>query len=246
MPAVSAEKQAANEQSAKKREAGGRGPSRGGNWAVVAVVVGVVAVLAAAVAAPFTPAMPVRSIEVEGVRQLSEEEVAAATNIEEGTPMARVDAHQAASGVAGLAWVKSATVGRDWPSTITVAVDEYVAVAYADTAEGTQLIDTEGEAFTVADPPPGAVRLADSALQDERVRRDAVAIVTSISEEMRGQVASIEARSPYTFVLTLGDERTVVWGASEDNENKARALEAVVHREGSEFNVSNPELVTVR
>ncbi|SDR87771.1 cell division protein FtsQ/DivIB [Corynebacterium timonense] len=218
-----------------------RPPARG-----VVAVLAVVALVAIAVAVPFTPAMPVRTIEVEGERQLSSDEIIAATSIEEGTPIARVDVQQAASDVAGLPWVKSATVGRSWPSTIAVTVEEHVAVAYADTPEGSRLIDTRGEEFVVADPPEGAVQLAGSALENERVRRDAVAIVTSISEEMRGRVASIEASSPSTFVLRLDDDRRVVWGASKDNDNKARALETVVHREGAEFNISNPELVTVR
>ena len=47
-------------------------------------------------------------------------------------------------------------------------------------------------------------------------------------------------------MLRLREGRTVVWGAAEDNANKALALESVLQMEGTEFNISNPELVTTR
>ena len=42
----------------------------------------------------------------------------------------------------------------------------------------------------------------------------------------------------------LKDERTVFWGASEDNANKALAFETILKMEGQNWNISNPELVT--
>lgn len=71
-------------------------------------------------------------------------------------------------------------------------------------------------------------------------------MASSISGPSREAVESIEARSPNTFVLKLNDGRTVVWGASENNANKALALDTVLQREGQEFNISNPQQVTVR
>ncbi|WP_291314360.1 cell division protein FtsQ/DivIB [Corynebacterium sp. UBA2622] len=207
-------------------------------------------VLAGAVAGviPFTPAMPVKSIDIQGTSRLTPSEVEEAAGVAEGTPMARVNMRSAASGVAQMPWVKSATVKRHWPSAIDVNVVENVAVAYVkgENGSGAHLIDAEGREFTVDTPPPGAIELTGSALGDDRVRGDAVAVATSISERARGRVRSIEASGPYTFRLKLDDDRTVVWGASEDNANKALALESVMEREGREFNISNPELVTVR
>lgn len=203
---------------------------------------------AGAAAVPFTPAMPVKGIEVEGTSHLTPAEVEDATGIAEGTPMARVDMRRAAAGVAEMPWVKSATVKRHWPATIDVNVVENAAVAYlkGDGGSGAHLLDAEGREFAVDTPPPGAVELTGSALQDERVRAGAVAVATSISERSREQVRSIEASGSHSYRLKLSDDRTVIWGASEDNNNKALALETVLQREGREFNITNPELVTVK
>ena len=213
---------------------------------IITVAVALLFVGAVAAVLPFTQAVPVKGVEVQGANHLSEEEVRAASGIVEGTPMARVDLNDAAAAVAGLDWVRSASVGRHWPSTVVVRVEENVAVAYTENGDGTHLIDAEGREFTVDAPPPGAIKLGGPALAEDGVQADVVAVATSISERARGQVMSIEARGRYDFVLRLADDRSVVWGAAEDNDNKARALETVLQREGREFNVSNPELVTVR
>lgn len=213
---------------------------------IIGAVVAIVVIAAAALILPRTPLLPVKNIAVEGARQLSPEEIVGATGIATGTPMGGVDTHAAAAGVAGLPWVKSATVSRLWPSTIAVDVTEHVAVAYVTGSDGDHLIDASGEEFTVGQAPEGAVEVTGDAAGNEQVRSAAVEVATSISEASRPQVAEIEARGAHNLVLHLSDDRTVVWGASEDNANKALALDTVLQREGSEFNITNPQLVTVR
>ena len=83
-------------------------------------------------------------------------------------------------------------------------------------------------------------------VENKEQMRDAVAIAASISSGARAQVAALEANGRYSFVLRLHDNRRVVWGASEDNANKSLAFETVLQREGAEFNISNPELITAR
>ena len=141
-----------------------------------------------------------------------------------------------------MPWVKSATASRSWPSTLKIKVEENVAVAFMKGSQGATLIDAEGREFAVDTQPDNAVELTGG-MNDENVRKDAVDIVASLSEKAKGAVDSIEARSKYDFVLHLKD-RTVVWGASEDNENKSSALDTVLQREGGEFNVSNPQQIT--
>ncbi|WP_288831318.1 cell division protein FtsQ/DivIB [uncultured Corynebacterium sp.] len=230
----------------EKSNGEGAGAARGKRRRALTVAAALLVVATAAAVMPFTPALPVKGIDVEGTSHLSPEEVRSAAGVAEGTPMGRVDVGAAAAGVAGIPWVKSATVKRHWPSSVDVEVVEHVAVAYVEQGDGTHLIDPEGREFTVDAPPPGAIKIAGEAVGDEAVRADAVAVATSISERVRGQVMSIEAKGNHNFVLKLADDRTVVWGAAEDNANKALALETVLQREGREFNVTNPELVTVR
>ena len=190
----------------------------------------------------FTPVMTVKNVVADGNQHVSDEDIASATGVEPGIPLAQVNTREAASGVASLPWVKSATASRSWPSTLKIKVEENVAVAFMKGSQGATLIDAEGREFAVDTQPDNAVELTGG-MNDENVRKDAVDIVASLSEKAKGAVDSIEARSKYDFVLHLKD-RTVVWGASEDNENKSSALDTVLQREGGEFNVSNPQQIT--
>ncbi|WP_297590618.1 cell division protein FtsQ/DivIB [uncultured Corynebacterium sp.] len=214
--------------------------------AIASVGVSLLVLAGIAAAMPFTPMMPVHGVKVEGNAALTPEQVEELTGIVPETPMGRVDVRAAAEGVAANPWVKSATVKRDWPSSIQVDVEEYTAVAFVALEDGTHLIDAEGKDFLIADPPPGAMELVGPGIEDEEGKRAAVEIAASISEKARGQVEALDARGPYEYVLRLREGRTVVWGAAEDNANKALALESVLQMEGTEFNISNPELVTSR
>ena len=234
---------------AERREAPALDPEerkRARRRTVASVGVSLLVLAAIGAAMPFTPMMPVHGVNVDGNVALTPEEVEELTGIAPETPIGRVDVRAAAEGVAGNPWVKSATVKRDWPSAIQVDVEEYTAVAFVALDDGTHLIDAEGKDFLVADPPPGAMELVGPGIEDEEGKRAAVEIAASISEKARGQVEALDARGPYEYVLRLREGRTVVWGAAEDNANKALALESVLQMEGTEFNISNPELVTSR
>lgn len=237
------------EPAAERREAPALDPEerkRARRRTVASVGVSLLVLAAIGAAMPFTPMMPVHGVNVDGNVALTPEEVEELTGIAPETPIGRVDVRAAAEGVAGNPWVKSATVKRDWPSAIQVDVEEYTAVAFVALDDGTHLIDAEGKDFLVADPPPGAMELVGPGIEDEEGKRAAVEIAASISEKARGQVEALDARGPYEYVLRLREGRTVVWGAAEDNANKALALESVLQMEGTEFNISNPELVTSR
>lgn len=207
-----------------------------------------VAVLAAAIWAVvyFTPLLALKHVEVKGVTRLADDDVVAAAGVQTGIPLAQVNTHDAAAGVASLTWVKSATASRSWPSTLALSVEENVPVAFIQDSAGTHLIDAEGREFAVDPPPESAVELTGAAATDEAARKGAVVIAAHLSEPTRNAVESIEARGKYDFVLHLKEGRTVVWGASEDNENKALAVDTVMQREGQEFNVTNPQQITSR
>lgn len=224
----------------------GQRRGRGGRRIALLVVAAVaVAVIAAVVVWAF-PVFKVSTIEVTGNERVSEEAVWELTGVPEGENLLRVDTVAAASGVVSDPWVSAATVTRQLPSTLKVELQERTVVAYRDGDDGTVLIDAEGAPFIVAPPPEGAVLVAGDAADDERVLSGAVDIAAAIPAEVREQVATLEAESPRSYTFVLHDGRRVYWGASTDNANKALAMETVLHRDGSEWDISNPELVTVR
>lgn len=207
--------------------------------AATAAMVALFAALCATI--PFTPLMSVDDIAVEGAVNLPEEEVRDLAGISTGTPLGKVDARGAAQSIASNPWIDSATVSRDWPNGIDVAVTEHEPVAWVDIDGQPHLIDREGNDFIVAPPPPGAVEI-----RTDGEFADAVQVASSISDVARPRVRAIEADGEYGYKLLLDDDRVVRWGAPVDNANKALALETVLQMEGREFNISNPELVTSR
>lgn len=91
---------------------------------VASVGVSLLVLAGIAAAMPFTPMMPVHGVNVDGNAALTPDQVEELTGIVPETPMGRVDVRAAAEGVAANPWVKSATVKRDWPSSIQVDVEE--------------------------------------------------------------------------------------------------------------------------
>ena len=210
----------------------------------IAIVAGCVALVLAVVAAlPFTPAMPVDDVNVEGAVNLPAEEVTSLSGVETGTPMGRVDVRRAAQDVAANPWVDSVTVKRNWPNAVDVTVVEHTPVAWIDQGGESHLINSEGKDFVVAQPPVGAVQLVG--ISEEQLPK-AVEVASAITDVARPQVRELTRDGDHSFVLKLDGDRTVTWGASEDNRNKALALETVLQLDGKTFNISNPELVTSR
>lgn len=221
-------------------------PRRSRKGMILGILLALVLALVGAVVVYTVPVFAVNQIEVTGNRQVATEDIRAATRVPEGENLLRVDTVAAASGVVSDPWIEQATVHRALPSTLVVDVVERTAVAWIDSPEGVTLIDASGTPFIQAEPPAGAVHVTGSATDDEAVLAGAVDVAASLTDELRTQVDSVAADDQYSYTLLLSDGRRVFWGESVDNENKALALETVVQREGGEWNISNPALVTVR
>ena len=116
-------------------------------------------------------------------------------------------------------------------------------MAWIDQGGEPHLINSEGKDFVVAQPPLGAVQLVGIS---EAQLPKAVEVASAITDPARPQVRELTSDGDHSFVLKLDGDRTVTWGASEDNHNKALALETVLQLDGKTFNISNPELVTSR
>jgi cell division protein FtsQ len=56
----------------------------------------------------------------------------------------------------------------------------------------------------------------------------------------------VSAASAETVTLTLADGRTVVWGGPERTGDKARILTALLRENAMTFDVSSPDVVTVK
>lgn len=212
-----------------------------------AVGLGVLLVVALAAVAWFSPLLSVRTVTVQGQAVVTEQQVLDALAVPTGTRMTALDLSAAAARVAALPRVSSAKVERALPSSITVTVVERTAVAWVAAADGQHLVDASGVDYAVEAPAAGVPELAVStAGPADPSTTAALAVLTSLPDPVRALVATVGATGPAAVQLTLGDGRTVLWGSSDDDTRKAAVLAAVLTQPGTTYDVSSPDLPTVR
>jgi cell division protein FtsQ len=221
------------------RGAGRRGAGRR-RWAWLAAAVAV----AAGWAVWFSGLFAVRDVAVVGSDTRPAREVVAAAHVPMGRPLARVDTGAVRRRVAALPGVESVRVVRAWPSTVRIEVTEREPVAVVQRDGGLWLVDGGGVVFErVGSRPPGLPRLD---LTADAAGRAALEVARALPVSLRTLVERISARTPESVELRLRDGRTVVWGGSDRNGEKARVLRALLHQPGQSYDVSTPTVVVVR
>jgi len=133
---------------ADKKAAEGRGRRRR-----AAAVIVVALVLGAGALAGLSPLASVRDIEVVGAQRTGTARVRAASGLEDGPPLVRVDAGRVTARLERLAWVRRATLERRWPRTVVLTVEERLPAALAPCQASPVtgcLIDEEGRVLAPA------------------------------------------------------------------------------------------------
>jgi len=207
----------------------------------------VLGVLAVTYLVMFTSMLGVRSVEVEGVKDIPKEDVIKAADIQHGTPMVRLDAEEAAARVAKLPRVFEVRVERSWPSTVEIIVTERTPVAVLHNGPTIHLIDATGLDYAVTKAaPPGLPTLAMTNVRPtDRATKAAVTVLGAIPEQLKSQVVTVTADTPGDVRMTLSDGRVVKWGNAEDNARKAAVLAALLTRPGKTYDVATPDFPTV-
>lgn len=211
----------------------------------------------------FTPLMSARSVDVvgtvpvEGVGTgtvgapgsgaVTPEEVIDVAQVRLGTPLLQIDTDAVADRVAGIRRVASARVQREYPSALRITIVERVPVVVKDYPDGPHLFDRDGVDFATAPPPPSLPYIeVDNPGPADPPTRAALEVMTALRPEVSAQVSRIAAPSVASLTLTLADGRTVVWGTTERTDEKAEKLGALLTQPGRVYDVSSPDLPTVK
>jgi len=223
-----------------------RGVVRGLKLLLASVVVAIVGV-GLGLILYFTPAMSARNIVVTGIGSVSREEVLDAARVRPGTPLLQINTNQVADRVAAIRRVASARVQRQYPSALRITVVERVPVAVKDFSDGPHLFDRDGVDFATAPPPPALpyIDVADPGPSDPATKA-ALQVLIALRPEVAGQVGRIAAPSVASITLTLNDGRVVIWGTTDRTEEKAEKLAALLTQPGRTYDVSSPDLPTVK
>jgi cell division protein FtsQ len=210
----------------------------------------VLALVAGAVYAVFfSPLLAVKSVTISGVDDALTAQVRSVVPDPAGIPLARVDLDAVAAAAQSVPQVAQVVVAREWPDTLAITVSPRVPVAVTSANGQLWLLDADGDPYlTVASAPAGlvTVQLAAPGRADPATRA-ALAVVESLTPDFRSQVAVLSARTEFDIELTLIDRKKVIWGEPSQSAQKMQMLPALLAaRDGTEYDVSDPTLVTVR
>ena len=195
----------------------------------------------------FTPVMSARSIIVTGIGAVTRDEVLDVAHVRLGTPLLQINTDGVADRVAAIRRVASARVQRDYPSALRIIIVERIPLVVKDFPDGPHLFDRDGVDFATAPPPPALPYIdVDNPGPTDPATKAALAVLTALRPEVVAQVGRIAAPSVASITLTLADGRTVIWGTNERTEEKAQKLAALLTRPGRTYDVSSPDLPTVR
>ncbi|GAA1895980.1 cell division protein FtsQ/DivIB [Asanoa iriomotensis] len=195
-----------------------------------------------------TGLLGVRSVAVDGTSLVTPDEVRAAAAVRAGAPLARVDLAAVAARIGTLPAVEKATVTRDWPNALTVVVVERTPEAVVPEGRRFLVVDRFGVAFQELRRRPAHlpfVRIADPRGNVDGVR-GAVEVVDALSPTLRRQLVEVGVAGPAQITLKLNGGRTVVWGDASRNSTKSTVTTALLEKDGTTIDVSDPEVVTIR
>ena len=178
------------------------------------VVVTLLAV--AGVGVTSSPVLDVDHVRTVGAASTGPDAVLAAARIERGTPMVSVDLGGAEARIERLPWVADASVTRDWPGTVRIAVIERVAVA---TTNGPQplLVDLDGRLLGSAAGRDGLAAVGAAPVGAEpgdvlpAEARARVRVVAALPSTIAGRVTSVTSGDD-GIALVLDDGLVVVVG----------------------------------
>ncbi|ANW65446.1 cell division protein FtsQ [Mycobacterium sp. djl-10] len=195
----------------------------------------------------FTPLMSARDIVVVGTGEVTREEVIATGQVTEGTPLLQINTDVVAQRVAAIRRVASVRVQREYPSTLRISLVERIPIAVKDFPDGPHLYDRDGVDFATGPAPLTLPYLdVENPGPNDLPTRAALAVLTALRPEVAGQVARVAAPSVASITLTLTDGRVVVWGTEDRTQEKADKLAALLTQPGQTYDVSSPDLPTVK
>jgi cell division protein FtsQ len=214
-------------------------------WRVAFFALAAAGIVAAAVWVLFgSPLLVVRSVSVSGTHLVSRSEVVAASGVQLGTPLIRVNATRAAARIAAIPQVRSAQVTRSWPNRLVIVVRERTPeLALPAYGGGYDLVDADGVvlqrvARRPADLPLYPTVAPEGALRGNPDLAAAAAVLGELPATLRHSVTSVSAPEADQVTLHLAGGITVLWGDTGRPGVKARELTVLMRGHMRYYDVS--------
>jgi cell division protein FtsQ len=210
---------------------------------IVLAVLGCTVVTVATLGVLHSPLLRAAHVSVSGDRHTSRQAVLRATGLDRHPLMIDVDTGRLERRLEALPWVARATVGRNWPSTVGVSLQERVPAAVVTTASGDWAVtDAAGRVLvrsTGASPPPPAVGPALPTLRGltqlpptgstlAAPSGPALRVLTALHRPLAGQVSSVDVLADGEIALTVMPGVVVQLGDAEQLQQKLTATQTLL------------------
>lgn len=163
----------------------------------------------------------IENVEVTGASALSAEDVISRATIDSGETLLRIDEEAVVKRLLEDPWIAEASIRRRFPSTVRIEVTERVPAAVVDTGVSFWFVEESGRviAESVASSATVVPVIRDvpdfvaepGKRSDSETLRNALDVLSGISDELRGTIRSITAPSvgETTLLTATGVEITV-------------------------------------
>lgn len=201
------------------------------------LALGLVALAIAAWGLTRSPLLDLDHVRVDGVTGADAAAVLDVAALETGTAMFDLDLGSAETAVGELAWVKSASVEREWPGTVRITVTLRVGVVVLADADSRWVVDDEGVVIGPADDDSGLPVVAWTVTEPvggaERDALPAIAVARAIPEDLRRWVDAVTMQprvgdGPVVLGLDLVGAARVELGGPDLVEDKLAGVRAVL------------------
>ncbi|WP_282793197.1 FtsQ-type POTRA domain-containing protein [Streptomyces sp. CC224B] len=203
-----------------------------------------------------SPWLRVERVTATGTVVLRPDQVREAAGIGRGGPLISVDSAAVEERLRRkLPRIDSVDVIRSWPHEITLEVTERTPALLIEKGGRFVEVDVKGVRFATVDKAPKGTPLLRMELDrsggaaaslrrfgPDRLRREAVKVVTDLPGAVSGDTVAVKVRSYDSITLELTGGRTVAWGSSENGRLKAEALNGLMKAvpKARHFDVSVP------
>ena len=212
------------------------------------VIVLVLALLGGSLwSAYFSTMLVTKRVNVVGTHDLTRAQVSFAAQVPLGVPLARQDLDAISKRTTTLPAIATATVTRNWPSTITVAVVERRPVLAVQQSGGYVVVDKSGVAYQTRQALPPEVLLAVANPGDVPLLSEMATVAAALPSKLRGKVDRMTAGNRDSITLVLESGHTVTWGNSTDSVLKAQVVTALLKQKPkSSIDVSSAHNPAIR
>ncbi len=193
----------------------------------------------------FSTVLAAQRVQISGLKTLTKAEVTAEAAVPLGVPLARQNLSAIAGRIATFPQAENVVVGRTWPDTVTITVTERTPVFAVRYANLYVLVDRTGIPYLTVSKRPEGLPLA-AASQNDRASLAEIAVVSrELPKDLRGQVVTIRADSPYALVLVLDSGVEIAWGTSQQSKLKGQVALALLEQDPKAIDVSSPHNPTI-